>query len=118
MAGGGPDIGSYSPLTGFIFIFNLIVGAGALTIPHAFAQVGILYGALALSILALTSYVTATFMIEAIAGVNALLKHNRDVEKELSAPDELPSLDSRTEYKPLMVSKVFSIQNMYIFCTN
>lgn len=39
MAGGGPDLGSYSPLTGFVFIFNLIVGAGALTIPHAFAQV-------------------------------------------------------------------------------
>lgn len=39
MAGGGPVAGSYSPLTGFVFIFNLIVGAGALTIPHAFAQV-------------------------------------------------------------------------------
>lgn len=40
MAGaGGPTLGSYSPLTGFIFVFNLIVGAGALTIPHAFAQV-------------------------------------------------------------------------------
>lgn len=39
MAGGGPSIGSYSPLTGFVFIFNLIVGAGALTIPHAFANV-------------------------------------------------------------------------------
>jgi amino acid permease len=39
MAGGGPSIGSYSPFTGFVFIFNLIVGAGALTIPHAFANV-------------------------------------------------------------------------------
>ena len=33
------SIGSYSPLTGFVFIFNLIVGAGALTIPHAFVNV-------------------------------------------------------------------------------
>lgn len=33
------NIGSYSPLTGFVFIFNLIVGAGALTIPHAFVKV-------------------------------------------------------------------------------
>ncbi|KAJ0389531.1 hypothetical protein P43SY_011825 [Pythium insidiosum] len=111
MAGGGPSIGSYSPLTGFVFIFNLIVGAGALTIPHAFAQVGLLYGALALALLALTSYVTATFMIEAIAGVNALRKRPRELEGgvvdaapkgaalEASDGDDAPT----TEFMPLMV---------------
>ncbi|TMW60416.1 hypothetical protein Poli38472_000458 [Pythium oligandrum] len=118
MAGGGPTSGSYSPLTGFIFIFNLIVGAGALTIPHAFAQVGLLYGALALGLLALTSYVTATFMIEAIAGVNALRKRSRELEtgstpstREERSEDESEDVteDSNrdenltTEFMPLMV---------------
>ncbi|RHY28926.1 hypothetical protein DYB32_007403, partial [Aphanomyces invadans] len=65
-------IGSYSPTTGFIFLFNLVVGTGALTIPHAFAQVGLLYGAFALFLLSVVSYVSGTYVIEAIAGVNAL----------------------------------------------
>ncbi|KDO23087.1 hypothetical protein SPRG_11931 [Saprolegnia parasitica CBS 223.65] len=72
MAGDSTYVGTYSPVTGFVFLFNLIVGAGALTIPHAFAQVGLLYGLGALCLLGLVSYVSATFVIEAIAGVNAL----------------------------------------------
>ncbi|OQS05530.1 hypothetical protein THRCLA_02345 [Thraustotheca clavata] len=66
------DASYYSPLTGFVFLFNLIVGAGALAIPHAFAQVGLIYGICALCVLGFTSYISATFVIEAIAGVNAL----------------------------------------------
>ena len=31
--------GTYTVSTGFVFLFNLIVGAGALTVPHAFAKV-------------------------------------------------------------------------------
>eukprot|EP00644_Phytophthora_capsici_P006042 jgi/Phyca11/539156/estExt2_Genewise1Plus.C_PHYCAscaffold_21068 len=113
MAGGGPSIGSYSPLTGFVFIFNLIVGAGALTIPHAFANVGLIYGAIALSILASVSYVTATFMIEAIAGVNALKRRARELGLDATNGDEKRPLDelsdsddgdAHTEFVPLMVA--------------
>lgn len=116
MAGGAAHVGSYSPLTGFVFIFNLIVGAGALTIPHAFAQVGLIYGALALAVLALSSYVTATFMVEAIAGVNALKKRSRELEApplnaKKKAHDKLEDEESEngtgdetptTEFMPLM----------------
>ncbi|KAF0717701.1 Aste57867_2150 [Aphanomyces stellatus] len=74
MAGdsGAHHVGSYSPATGFIFIFNIIVGTGALTIPHEFARVGLFYGAAALFVLSLVSYIAGTYMVEAIAGVNAL----------------------------------------------
>jgi hypothetical protein len=72
MAGGVAFSGTYSPTTGFVFLFNLIVGAGALTIPHAFAQVGLVYGLLALFLLSLVSYISATFVVESIAGINAL----------------------------------------------
>ncbi|ETL37340.1 hypothetical protein, variant 1 [Phytophthora nicotianae CJ01A1] len=111
MAGGGPSIGSYSPLTGFVFIFNLIVGAGALTIPHAFANVGLIYGCIALSILASVSYVTATFMIEAIAGVNALKRRARELGVDAANGDEKQPVDelsdsddgdAQTEFVPLM----------------
>nr|CCA19483.1 conserved hypothetical protein [Albugo laibachii Nc14] len=64
----------YSPITGFVFIFNLIVGAGALTIPHAFVQTGLFYGIALLALLAVTSYITATFVVECIAGVHAVDK--------------------------------------------
>ncbi|CAK4738837.1 hypothetical protein LEN26_011903 [Aphanomyces euteiches] len=72
MAGESNHIGSYTPTTGFVFLFNLIVGTGALTIPHAFAQVGILYSTAALFLLSVVSYISGTYVIEAIAGVNAL----------------------------------------------
>ncbi|KAF4139947.1 Transmembrane amino acid transporter protein [Phytophthora infestans] len=113
MAGGGPSIGSYSPLTGFVFIFNLIVGAGALTIPHAFANVGLIYGSIALSILASVSYVTATFMVEAIAGVNALKRRARELGVDAANGDEKQPMnelsdsddgDAHTEFVPLMVA--------------
>lgn len=115
MAGGGPDIGSYSPLTGFVFIFNLIVGAGALTIPRAFAQVGLVYGSMALATLAITSYVTATFMVEAIAGVNALRRRERQVSAtaagataDITGDSDVEDHDDdddrmQTEFMPLMV---------------
>ncbi|RLN02641.1 hypothetical protein BBJ28_00014696 [Nothophytophthora sp. Chile5] len=119
MAGGAPNIGSYSPLTGFVFIFNLIVGAGALTIPHAFANVGLLYGSLALSVLASVSYMTATFMLEAIAGVNALKQRARELGldegngEKRAAADLVNSDDddAHTEFLPLMVA------NEVLFCS-
>lgn len=41
MAGGVDSGVQYSPLAGFIFAFNLIVGAGALALPLAFQQSGL-----------------------------------------------------------------------------
>ncbi|EEY67982.1 uncharacterized protein PITG_18046 [Phytophthora infestans T30-4] len=121
MAGGGPSIGSYSPLTGFVFIFNLIVGAGALTIPHAFANVGLIYGSIALSILASVSYVTATFMVEAIAGVNALKRRARELGVDAANGDEKQPMnelsdsddgDAHTEFVPLMVASEMELAEM------
>jgi hypothetical protein len=76
--------------------------------------VGLLYGALALAVLATVSYVTATFMIEAIAGVNAIKKRARQlgIDPRESVADiysddnssTLDDLDSaRTEILPLIV---------------
>jgi hypothetical protein len=45
MAGGGaPDGARYSIFIGSIFVFNLIVGAGALSLPQAFAKAGTIAG--------------------------------------------------------------------------
>ena len=61
-----------SPVTAGVFIFNLIVGTGALALPSAFQAAGWLLGVLLLLFLALTSYVTATWIIETMAACNGI----------------------------------------------
>jgi hypothetical protein len=79
--------------------------------------VGLIYGSIVLAVLAATSYVTATFMIEAIAGVNALKKRSRELDDgaimtaNASAGDDDDAEDNdaddddrmQTEFMPLMV---------------
>ncbi|XP_017467297.1 PREDICTED: transmembrane protein 104 homolog isoform X2 [Rhagoletis zephyria] len=59
-------------MIGFVFIFNLIVGTGALTLPFVFAQAGWLLSSLVVTLLAFISYITVTFMIETMACANAV----------------------------------------------
>ncbi|KAG9510140.1 Transmembrane protein 104, partial [Fragariocoptes setiger] len=63
-----------SPFVGMVFLFNLIVGTGALTLPSAFADCGWIVSCVVITMICFTSYVTATFVIEAISIANALTK--------------------------------------------
>ena len=65
--------GQYSPLTGLIYIFNLIVGTGALTLPAAFHDAGWLLSSVIVIMLAFMSYLTGTFVIESMAVANAMV---------------------------------------------
>lgn len=73
---------------GLIFLFNLIVGTGALTLPAAFAKTGWLLGLILIVVLAFISYMTVTFVIETMACANAIMhwtrlersKRNRDTD--------------------------------------
>nr|BAN21333.1 conserved hypothetical protein [Riptortus pedestris] len=62
----------YSPYTALLYIFNLIVGTGALTLPKAFSEAGWLFSSVVIVFISFISYVTATFVIEAVAICNAL----------------------------------------------
>lgn len=64
------DNDTYSLLTGLIFVFNLILGTGVLTMPSIFAQAGYLFGILVICFLCFISYVQVTFLIEAMANAN------------------------------------------------
>eukprot|EP00094_Tigriopus_californicus_P012837 TCALIF_12412-PA protein Name:"Similar to TMEM104 Transmembrane protein 104 (Gallus gallus)" AED:0.11 eAED:0.11 QI:0/0.75/0.66/0.88/0.75/0.66/9/182/563 len=80
MAGGMEDrhaASEYSPLTGLVYIFNLIVGTGALTLPAAFHDAGWGLSSAIIVMLAFMSYLTATFMIEAMAAANAMVHWKR-----------------------------------------
>ncbi|XP_061568551.1 transmembrane protein 104 [Cololabis saira] len=83
MAGGITDTGDpYSPFVGVVYMFNLIVGTGALTMPKAFATAGWGVGLALISILGFMSYMTTTFVIEAMAAANAQLRWKRREQEE------------------------------------
>ncbi|XP_065175112.1 transmembrane protein 104-like isoform X1 [Sycon ciliatum] len=86
------EVGSlYSRPVGFVYVFNLIVGAGVLAMPKAFADVGWVLGVVLLCILAFMSFVTATMMIEGMAAANAVLvlrKQRREAREQQASPTE------------------------------
>ncbi|KAK6060808.1 hypothetical protein COOONC_01526 [Cooperia oncophora] len=63
---------SYSPTMGFLYIFNLIVGTGALALPKAFQTGGYVLSIIILFVSSLVSYVAATFIIESLSVANAV----------------------------------------------
>lgn len=73
----------YSPVYAFVYIFNLIIGVGALSLPKSFSEAGYVLGTILLVVLAFMSYVTATFMIEAMASANAYMRHKTRTRQPL-----------------------------------
>jgi len=64
---------SYSAMVGSVYMFNLMLGSGLLALPKAFVEVGWILGLVGLVVLALFSYCTVTFIVEAHSIYNALL---------------------------------------------
>ncbi|RVE69960.1 hypothetical protein OJAV_G00083470 [Oryzias javanicus] len=88
MAGGITDTGEpYSPFVGLVYMFNLIVGTGALTMPRAFATAGWVVSLALICFLAFMSYMTTTFVIEAMAAANAQLRWKRREQEETDYSD-------------------------------
>ena len=95
--GGGADDGSTYTLTvGSIYIFNLIVGAGALSMPQAFYNSGYAGGSVLIGMLALMSYMTVSMMNEAMSIANAFLPDaavaKRARQQQVQNPDNAPLL--------------------------
>jgi len=74
---GRDDSASYGLVMGFIYIFNIIVGTGALTMPKAFENTGIILSSVLLIFLTIMSFITATFMFEAMAIANAIKNYSK-----------------------------------------
>ncbi|XP_061233222.1 transmembrane protein 104 isoform X2 [Neopsephotus bourkii] len=89
MAGSITDTGElYSPYVGLVYMFNLIVGTGALTMPKAFATAGWLVSLVLLMFLGFMSYMTTTFVVEAMAAANAQLRWKRMEKRKEDDEDE------------------------------
>ena len=76
------QIAGYSWQTGFIYVFNLIIGAGLLTLPKSFAEVGWVLGLISLFVLGIMSFITVTFITESMSLSNAMLRYKRRVKKK------------------------------------
>ena len=63
---------TFSSKTAAIYIFNLVVGTGALALPNAFDLAGLGLGTGLLLLLALFSYTTASFVVESMAACNGI----------------------------------------------
>ncbi|XP_063596286.1 transmembrane protein 104 homolog [Penaeus indicus] len=83
----------YSSVTGLIYVFNLIVGTGCLTLPAAFAATGWALSTGGIVLLAVVSYMTATWVVESMACANAInhCRRMKQLKKRGQVADELVS---------------------------
>lgn len=73
-------------------MFNLIVGTGALTLPAVFAGAGWLLSSILVSLLALVSFMTVTFVIETMACSNATIHWKRVESHKIDVRDKYLNL--------------------------
>uniref|UniRef100_A0A1I7XVQ7 Translationally-controlled tumor protein homolog n=1 Tax=Heterorhabditis bacteriophora TaxID=37862 RepID=A0A1I7XVQ7_HETBA len=75
-----PQIATNLFRVGLLYIFNLIVGTGALALPKAFQTAGYVLSIVVLMISCLVSYVSSTFVIESLSVANAVKARERKKE--------------------------------------
>lgn len=73
----------YSVLAGGVFLFNLIVGIGAVTMPQGLQAAGVGLGTIVLLLIGFASFMTATWVVEALAIANALFSFLQTSEKSV-----------------------------------
>uniref|UniRef100_A0AC35U986 Aa_trans domain-containing protein n=1 Tax=Rhabditophanes sp. KR3021 TaxID=114890 RepID=A0AC35U986_9BILA len=94
---------TYSTAIGLLYVFNLIVGTGALALPKAFQTAGYGLSVILLLISALISYISATFIIEGMSVANALMFKNGRSKKFTIKHDE-PETDETRDSRNQIVS--------------
>jgi len=68
------ELTSYGSGITFIFIFNLIVGTGALAMPFGFSDAGWLISSIIVTLICITSFISLTFVIESMSIANFISK--------------------------------------------
>ncbi|XP_063715367.1 transmembrane protein 104-like [Symsagittifera roscoffensis] len=71
----------FSYPVGAVFVFNLVVGTGSLSMPNAFGSAGYLLGIIVICVIYFISYVSVTFMTESLAVANAVVSRAKTVPR-------------------------------------
>jgi amino acid permease len=89
---------SYSPPTAFVYIFNLVVGVGALALPAGFRAAGLILGLIFLAVVGFLAYITVTWINEVQATANAvlLIKERAKASKVAQSYEEESHLSAST----------------------
>ncbi|XP_012276110.1 transmembrane protein 104 homolog isoform X2 [Orussus abietinus] len=96
----------YSTWVGLVYIFNLIVGTGALTLPAVFSRAGWVLGLCIILVLAFISFITVTFVVETMASANAIATWRRMQHRKrmLRSIGESGPSNSDSEDTPLVAT--------------
>lgn len=113
MMPGDRDVEQYSTVTGLIYVFNLIVGTGALALPGAIAKAGWLFGLLMVCLLGLISLITVTFIVESLAVVNAISRAKRLVGNLQLDPEDMEDTPLVAGQEMRESDEVFDIDEKY-----
>ena len=97
---------SFSAGTAAVYIFNLIVGTGALALPAAFAMAGWASATVLLLVLALLSYITASWVVETMAACNAILNIQNRLDSQQISQDEINGDSQHQPVRNDMASQV------------
>ena len=93
---------SFSAGTAAVYIFNLIVGTGALALPAAFAMAGWASATVLLLVLALLSYITASWVVETMAACNAILNiQTRLDSQQISQQISQDEINGDSQHQPV-----------------
>lgn len=88
-----------TPLAASATVINLILATGPFTYPSQFASLGPVFSIVFLFATAIISYITSTFLIEAISFANAVRSQNRNntlfPDSTYETPDILKKLNSK-----------------------
>ncbi|KAK6028380.1 transmembrane amino acid transporter protein [Ostertagia ostertagi] len=85
----------YGSAMGFLYIFNLIVGTGALALPKAFQNAGYILSVVLLFVSGFVSYIAATFVIESLCVANAVnARKCKEEEKQSRQFDDVVITES------------------------
>ncbi|GLV44783.1 uncharacterized protein CBL_14646 [Carabus blaptoides fortunei] len=95
----------YSSWVGLIYVYNLIVGTGALTLPAVFAKAGWALSIAVITMLAFMGFVTVTFIVEVMACANAVIQMKRIQSHKIDGESEvIDTSDSEAEGHPPVAS--------------
>ncbi|XP_071640454.1 transmembrane protein 104 homolog isoform X3 [Temnothorax longispinosus] len=108
----------YPTWVGLVYVFNLIVGTGALTLPAVFSRAGWALGLSVILVLAFISFITVTFVIEAMASANAIVtwRHIQHRKRVLRTVGESGPSNSDSEDTPLVASLSTSPDRLDMTC--
>ena len=118
-----------SPLVCSFFLLNMLLGSGPLTLPYAFSQAGLVLGSIFVVVGAFIAYMSATFLIECLAGSNAIRKKQSDPDLQVlpgsTASDKLFDIDEKIEvgqmagmyFTPAQTKLVYAMLVLYLYGT-